>query len=151
VTGYEPIIVRQDWNRADEGDWAKVLSGLPLFTDVSKRRLRKIAHDAEVREFAPGETVVATGAPPDWFYVVLGGEAKVTGKPEARSLGTGDYFGEMALIDGEPRSASVVATEDLHVMRLPRRAFLELLEEEGVAAQLLAELGERVRRLEHSV
>jgi CRP/FNR family transcriptional regulator, cyclic AMP receptor protein len=149
MTGYEPLLVERDWNRTDERDWAKVLSGLPLFAKVSKRRLRKIAADAEVREFAPGETVVAAGAPPDWFYVVLSGEAKVAGKPASRALGLGDYFGEIALLDGEPRSANVVATDDLHVLRMPKHSFLELLEEEGVAAKLLAELGGRVRRLEH--
>ena len=148
MTGYEPLIVRRDWNRVDDRDWAGVLSSLPLFSEVSKRRLRQIAQAGEVREFPPGETVVATGAPPDWFYVVLGGEAKVVGKPDARRLGPGDYFGEIALLDGGRRSASVVATDDLHVMRLPRHTFLELLEEEGVAAQLLAEFGDRVRHLE---
>ena len=149
MTGFEPFAVRQDWNRADEGDWATVLSKLPIFKDVSKRRLKKIAQDAEVREFAPGETVVSVGAPPDWFYVVLGGEAKATGKPAARALKVGDYFGEIALLDGEPRSASVVATADLHVLRLPRHTFRELLQQEGVAARMLSELGGRVRRLEH--
>jgi CRP-like cAMP-binding protein len=149
VTGYEPLLIQRDWNRSGERDWANVLSGLPLFADVSKRRLRKVAQDAEVREFAPGETVVAVGAPPDWFYVVLGGEAKVAGKPGSRTLGVGDFFGEIALLDGEPRSASVVANDDLQVMRMPKHTFFELLEEDGVAAKLLAELGGRVRRLEH--
>jgi CRP/FNR family cyclic AMP-dependent transcriptional regulator len=148
MTGYEPLLVQQDWNRADERDWAKVLSALPLFKGVSKRRLRRIAQSSEVREFPPGETVVATGAPPDWFYVILGGEAKVTGRPATRALGPGDYFGELALLDGGTRSATVVATDDLHVLRMPRHAFFELLEEEGVAAQLLAELGGRIRRAE---
>jgi CRP-like cAMP-binding protein len=53
------------------------------------------------------------------------------------------------MLDGEPRSATVVATDQLHVMRLPRRAFLELLEQDStIARTMLAELGARVRGLE---
>ena len=137
-----------DWDSASDRDWADVLSSLPLFAEVPKRHLRKLAAKAEVREFAAGEAVVATGVPPDWFYVILGGEAKASGRPAARELGPGDYFGEIALLDREPRSASVVASNDLHVMRLPRNAFLELLEKPGVAAKMLSELGARVRQLE---
>jgi CRP-like cAMP-binding protein len=55
----------------------------------------------------------------------------------------------MALLDGRPRSATIVATDELHVMRLPRRPFLQLVEQNsGVALTILTELGTRVRRLE---
>jgi CRP-like cAMP-binding protein len=149
MTGFEPLIVRQDWNRATEADWAEVLAQLPLFSRVGKRQRRKIARQARFAEFARGETVVSTGAPADSFYVVLSGEAKVLGKPTARTLGTGDYFGEMAVLDGKPRSATVVATKELHVMLVPRRSFLQLVAENpGVALTILTELGARVRRLE---
>jgi CRP/FNR family transcriptional regulator, cyclic AMP receptor protein len=149
MTGFEPMAVRQDWDRATERDWADLLAELPLFSQLGKRRLRKIAREAEFDEFARGDTVVLTGAPGDAFYVILSGEAEARGKPGARTLRSGDYFGEMALLDGGPRSATVVATEELHVMRLPRRSFLQLAEEDpGIARTLLAELGARVRRLE---
>lgn len=149
MTGFEPLAVRQDWNRATDRDWAEVLSELPLFSRVGKRRLRKIARQAQFAEFARGDTVIAVGAPADAFYVILGGEAKVFGKPAARTLSTGDYFGEMALLDGGSRSATVVATDELHVMKLPRQPFLELVEEHGgVALKMMTELGSRVRRLE---
>ncbi len=149
MTGFEPQAVRQDWNRATDSDWASVLAGLPLFSRIGKRKLRKLVRQAQFAEFAPGESVVATDAPADSFYVILGGEAKAFAKPAARTLKTGDYFGEMALLDDGRRSATVVATADLHVLRIPRRAFLGLIEQDsGVAYTMLSELAARVRRLE---
>lgn len=149
MTGFEPV-VKQDWNTASERDWASVLAALPLFEGIGKRDLRKLAAGAEFAEFAPGDTVVATGAPPDYFYVILGGEAQVASRPAAQPLETGDYFGEMAMLDGEPRSASVLATTDLHVMRVPRRAFDDAVARHpSIARRFISELSERVRKLEH--
>jgi CRP/FNR family transcriptional regulator, cyclic AMP receptor protein len=150
LTGFEPLVVRPSWNEASDRDWADALSALPLFTGFGKRDLRRIAREAEFAEFAAGDTVVSTGAPSDFFYVILSGEASASAKPAARPLSTGDYFGEMGLLGGEPRSASVVATTELHVMRLSRRAFDELLDRHpAVARTFLDELGGRVRQLEH--
>jgi CRP/FNR family cyclic AMP-dependent transcriptional regulator len=149
MTGYEPLLVEQDWYRATDGDWAEVLGKLPLFSHLGKRRLRQIARQAHLAEFAPGDTVIAKGTPADSFYVILSGEAMALRKPAARTLSAGDYFGELALLDGEPRSATVVATAELHVMRLPRRVLIELLNEDpSIAQTMLAELGTRIRGLE---
>jgi CRP-like cAMP-binding protein len=148
MTGFEPLVVEHDWNQATDGDWAAVLAKLPIFAGVPKRRLRKIAQAAQFAEFAPGENVIWTGEPADSFYVILSGEAKVVRKPAARTLRTGDYFGEMGLLAGDRRSATVMATDVLHVMRLPRSTFFELLGEDRVALKIMSELGERVRRLE---
>jgi CRP-like cAMP-binding protein len=149
MTGYEPLIVRHDWNRVTEADWAEVLGKLPLFSQLGKRQLRKIARHAQFGEFAPGDTVVSAGTRGDSFYVILSGEAMALRRPAAHTLGVGDYLGEIALLDGEPRSATVVATGELHVMRLPRKTFLELLEQDStIARTMLAELGARVRGLE---
>jgi CRP-like cAMP-binding protein len=149
MTGFEPTAIRQEWDRATERDWANVLAGLPLFSGLGRRELRKLARQAQFDEFSPGEAIFRTGAPADAFYVVLSGEAKARGKAGAQTLRAGDYFGELALVDGAPRSATVVATEELHVMRLPRRPFVQLVERNGrIAVRIMAELGERVRRLE---
>jgi CRP-like cAMP-binding protein len=149
MTGYEPLLVVRDWNQPTDRDWAEVLGDLPLFSGLGKRRLRKLAQEAQFAEFAPGDTVISTGAAADSFYVILSGEAEARGKPAARALTTGDYFGEIALLDGEPRSATVVATQELHVMRIPRRTFRQLVEDNGgIALTLLAGLGGCVRRLE---
>ena len=150
MTSLAPLIVKQNWNTASERDWAKVLARMPIFAGISPRDLRKLVRDAEFAEFGPGDTVVATAAPPDYFYVVLGGRASATSKPAAHALSTGDYFGEMSLLDGQARSATVVAATDLHVMRLSRHAFDDMLARHpSVARAMLSELGGRVRALEH--
>jgi CRP-like cAMP-binding protein len=149
MTEFVGLAVR-DWNRSSDRDWANVLARMPLFAGIGKRDLRRLAGNAEFAEFSPGETVVATGAPPDFFYVILSGNATAPAKPAARLLTTGDYFGEIGLLDNEPRSASIVAATELHVMRLRRRVFDDVLERHPrIARALLTELGGRVRRLEH--
>jgi CRP-like cAMP-binding protein len=144
-------VLNRDWDRPTARDWAAVLERLPLFANVGKRQLRRIAGLATVREFSPGDTVVQKGDEGDGFYLILGGRAKVVEPPQARQLKVGDYFGEMALLDGEPRSATVVAVGELQTMRLPRRPFMRLLQQEpSIAIAMLTELGGRVRRLERS-
>jgi CRP/FNR family transcriptional regulator, cyclic AMP receptor protein len=136
-------------NTVTSHEWAEVLAKLPLFQGIRKRELRRIAGDAEISEFAPGEMVVATGERSNSFYVILGGEARPAWKPAGRPLRMGDYFGEIGLLDGGPRSGTVVATSDLHVMRMPRRTFDGVLERNpSIARRFLVELGSRVRELE---
>ena len=132
-------------------DWAEVLAGLPLFSRCGKRHLRKVAGLAQFKEFPPDRVVIQAGDPSRAFYVILSGQARVLGKRGARLLRTGDYFGEMGLIDGEPRAASITAVDELHVMALPRPPFMRLLEQEpGIAVAMLAELAQRLRSLEKS-
>jgi CRP/FNR family transcriptional regulator, cyclic AMP receptor protein len=128
-------------------DWADVLAGLPLFARISKRRLRKIASLSQIQQFSPGDIVVQVGEPAD-FYLILAGRARVVGKSR-RTLGIGDYFGEMGLIDGEPRSATIAAADELETMKLARRPFLKLLKQEPqIAMSMMAELAARIRSLE---
>jgi CRP-like cAMP-binding protein len=146
--GLEGMLDRA-WNRATAKDWAEVLATLPLFSRVPKRQLRKIADLASFALYAPGDIVIQAGEPGNAFFVILSGTARVVGRARARTLRTGDYFGEMALIDGEPRSATITAASELQAMRLPRRPFLKVLENEpGIAIAMMVELAGRVRRLE---
>jgi CRP/FNR family transcriptional regulator, cyclic AMP receptor protein len=142
-------LLDRPWDRPTAKDWADVLSRLPLFSQVKKRQLRKLAELARFEEFAPGDVVIQAGEPSSAFYLILDGRARVLGKARARLLRSGDYFGEMGLIDGEPRSATIVAVGELQTMKLARRPFLKLIEQEpGIAVAMLAELAQRVRRLE---
>jgi CRP-like cAMP-binding protein len=139
----------RSWDRPSARDWAAVLAGLPLFAQVGKRQLTKIAELAHVADYNSGVVVMQQGDPADSLHLVLAGKARVLGKPRARILKTGDYFGEMALIDGAPRSATIAADGELQTMRIPRKPFMRLVEREpSIAVALLAELAGRVRRLE---
>jgi CRP-like cAMP-binding protein len=142
-------VLAPTWNRSDDAGWADVLAGFPLFKGVSRRRLRKLAREATVAEFAPGDIVVSNPESADSLYIILGGTAKVLGKPAARPLKTGGYFGELALLDDKPRSATVVADSELHVLKLPRESFLKLARDNsGIALTMMRNLGSQVRRLE---
>jgi CRP-like cAMP-binding protein len=149
MTTFEAHTLMRYWDQPSNTDWAKVLAEFPLFSEVGRRRLRKLVSQATFAEFARGETVISPDAPADSLYVILSGTAKARAKPGARTLRTGDYFGELALLDGGPRSATVFATDELHVMRLPRRAFLHLAEHDpAMSLTMLRDLGARFRRLE---
>jgi CRP/FNR family transcriptional regulator, cyclic AMP receptor protein len=144
-----PQSLMRNWDHPSAGDWAQVLSTFSLFSGINKRRLRKLVRHAKVAEFAPGETVIERDAPAGSLYVILSGTAKARGKPAARTLGSGDYFGELSLVAGEPRSATVVATHELHVMKLPRRSFLRLAQRDpAIWLTMLRNLGVQFRRLE---
>ena len=134
-------------------DWVDALAGCALFSGLSKRHLRKIAGLAKVVEFSPGEIVAQYGEPGDAFYLVLGGRAKVLGQRRARSsLGPGAFFGEVALLDGGPRSATVTAGTRLVALKITRGPFLKVLgEEPKVALAVLKELAARLRKVEQSV
>src|SRR5262245_35798473 len=136
------------WNRANPSDWAKVLATFPVFASIPQRRLRKLVRTARFAEHGPGDIVIQRGEPGNSLYVILAGSAKALGRPASRTLRIGDYFGELSLLDGTPRSATVIATSELHVMKLPRHAFLELTQDPEIAVKMLRTLGSQIRRLE---
>jgi CRP/FNR family transcriptional regulator, cyclic AMP receptor protein len=133
--------------------WADVLSGVPLFADVPARQVRKIARLGSVARFDAKTPIVNAGDPGEAFYVILSGRAKIRrGRGRAAAqIGPGAYFGEMALVDGAPRSATIVAETETTCLLLTRRRFAKLLRgEPTVALALLRTLAARVRELEES-
>jgi CRP/FNR family transcriptional regulator, cyclic AMP receptor protein len=146
----DPAFQRWAEGEARPRDWVAVLVNVPMFSDLGKRQLRRIAGLAQVVEFAPGEFVVQQGERGDAFYLILAGSARVLGKGGSRRVfRPGDFFGEMALLDGQPRSASVTAASELQAMRIPHRPFLKMLEgEPRIAVAMLRELAARIRTLQ---
>src|ERR1051325_4357227 len=96
---------------------ADLLGRVPLFAGLSKRHLRGVAHIAREQRFDEDATIAEEGKRGDDFYVIVAGEAKVVrrGRTVAKLI-PGDFFGEIALLDGGPRTASVVAATPLQVM-----------------------------------
>jgi CRP-like cAMP-binding protein len=143
------MLMRRSWERPTQRDWADVLGALPLFSRMGKRHVRAIAKLAKVVDYSPGEAIVQEGEPGDSFYLLLEGRARVAGT--SRTLRPGDFFGEMALIDGGPRSATIMATDDVRTMNLPRRAFVKALEQDTrIGFAIMEVLAARVRRLERA-
>ena len=130
-------------------DAIDMLAQIPLFSDLSRRHLGKIAAVATTRRYAPGAPLVRVGAPGDAFYVVLDGNVRVDVPGRPAELGVGDFFGEMALLDGEPRSATVVAVGDVYALLIARTKFAKLLEAEPkIALAIMATLTGRLRALQ---
>jgi CRP/FNR family transcriptional regulator, cyclic AMP receptor protein len=131
-------------------EWVAVLAEVPLFASLSSRHVRRIAGLARLKRFERGVPVVVAGRPGDAFYVILDGEVSV-GVPGRRRnrLAAGEYFGEMALLDGAPRSATVTAEKDVLLLEIGRTAFARLLKEEpAITLALLRSLAARVRAAE---
>ena len=153
MTSTETALTRwnQDWDRPTDRDWAQVLAGIPLFSGLGNRRLRELVRQSFVAEYTRGDVVLLAGERPDFLYVILSGSARVVGKPGARVMKDGEYFGELALLDGKPRSVSVVAAGELHVIKIPAPAFREAIERDPeIAVRIMRELAQRLRRAERS-
>ena len=106
------------------------ISNVPLFSGLSDRELRSLAHRAEQVSLADGTTIVTEGASGQEFFVLLSGAANVIKRGRTVStLGPGDSFGELALITGRPRSATVTTTAPSELMVLMRRDFIALLDD----------------------
>ena len=130
-----------------------LLAQVPLFSALSRRHLRQLAEHADIVSFRERETIVETGQPGGTFYVILEGEAKV--KRGARTLGRlepGDFFGEISLLDGGPRTATVVAQTPVTAIRVFKRSFDKVVAQEPtVAAKILAVVARRLREAERSI
>jgi CRP-like cAMP-binding protein len=130
-----------------------LLGGVPLFSGLSRRHLKQLAEHADVVQFREREEIVEAGRPGGTFYVILEGEAKVMrdGKTMDR-LEPGEFFGEISLLDGGPRTASVVATTPVTAVRIFKRSFDRVVTKEpAVAAKILAVVAHRLREAERSI
>ena len=128
---------------------AVVLARCSIFSGLSKRELRQLASASEDIEVPAGKVLAREGRPGTEFFVIAEGEAEVTrdGKRLA-TLSGNDFFGEIALLDGGPRTATVTATTPLRAFILTTRAFWSVLNEnQAVAQKILRAVARRFRAL----
>ena len=129
------------------------LRSIPLFSAVTDEDLETIASLLIERRFPNNKTIVEEGLPGDFMYVILEGRVKVTklsgdGREKIfEMLGEGDFFGEMALLEGAPRVASVKALSETRILALARNDFLSVLRRSPDLA--MAVIQELTRRLRH--
>ena len=123
------------------------LSRVPLFSFVSKRHLRRIARGMLEYEFEGGSAIVKQGDSGETLFILIAGKARVArgGRTVAR-LRPGDFFGELAVLDERPRTASVVADTPVRCVVLHRDELRKILAEEPRAAwALLQAMAGRLR------
>ena len=125
----------------------EALAKAPLFGGFSHRDLRKVAKRCDELTVHAGDHLCQEGEHGEWAFILVdvGAEVVVAGHHVA-TLAPGEICGELSLLDGGPRAATVTASGDGSVLLVPRPAFLDLLEEvPSLVAVVLASFGERLR------
>jgi small-conductance mechanosensitive channel/CRP-like cAMP-binding protein len=127
----------------------KVLERVEILTPLSGEEMRRLAEGARVHQYAVGESIVRQGEEGDSFFVITSGRVEVSASDEtgARAilaqLGGGDFFGEMSLLTGERRSATVTALEDTKTIVVDKANFAQVITANPSIAQSLSEILER--------
>jgi CRP-like cAMP-binding protein len=126
---------------------ADALGRCPFFAGLSRGELLELAKVTEDLEVEEGKVLTREGKSGSEFFVIIEGEVSVTKNgEEIRSLGPGDFFGEIALLEDTPRTATVIASTPLRFFVLTRQAFRSLLARQPeLEGKVTAALEERVR------
>lgn len=136
------------------GPIVEALRSVPFFAGLDSDALGRVAAGMRSRRFRRGEVIFHVGDPGDALFIIVSGEVKISLPSEAGEeailvrLQPGDVFGELALLDGAPRSATATALNAAETVVLPRDRFRELIASEpAVRDTLLASLASELRRL----
>ena len=129
-----------------------LIQTVPLFSDLSDTSLKVITGKMVARSYDKEKMILVEESAGETLFLISKGTVKITRMSDdgreviLAILGEGDFFGEMALLDGEGRSANVIALEDAEVLTLQRSDFLDILERfPKIAIHLLKELTTRIR------
>ncbi len=136
-------------------DIVEMLERTPIFSELTQRDLKGLAQTARLRNYAAGEVIVKEGGSAVGCFIVASGEVEVVkglDSPDQEALATlgpGDFFGEMAIIDDSPRSATVRAMKDTECIAITRWDFMaEVRTRPDIAIQMLPVLVKRIRAAE---
>ena len=124
-----------------------MLQHVPLFAGLERKELEQIADSMHERRFSAGDTVVQEGAGGAGFFVIDQGEADVTVADEhVNTIRAGDYFGEIALLTGSERTATIVAKSDMLCYGMTPWDFRPLVESNStIAWKLLTAMADKLR------
>jgi hypothetical protein len=131
---------------------AEALAQIPVFVPLGPEEMEELSRDAVRQDYGRGERIVHQGEPGDAMFLILSGTAVVAVKDEhgnereVARLSRGEFFGEMALLTGEPRNASVTAADDLAVLAIYKEALGGMLARRPELAQEMAEIVEARRQ-----
>lgn len=128
-------------------DVAAELAKVPLFQGCSKRELEVVARAVKPLSHKAGTVIAREGDPGIGLFVIADGRADVTiGGKKKSKLGPGDFFGEVALLDGGPRTATVTATSDIMLYGLTEWSFRGLMQQHpSIAIKALVAMAGRLR------
>ena len=137
------------WIRSEH---IEALASIPLFSRLPRKTLRSVLGSTHAVEFLPGDTIVREGERGKGFFVISRGTARVmVGGTERARLPRGAYFGEIAVIDGGPRTATIAAETRLSTLEIAPTAFRRLLDTEPTIARSVSrELGRRLEEAKGS-
>jgi CRP-like cAMP-binding protein len=139
-------------------DEREVLRTVPIFSELSDEDITSLAKLASRKRYPKDTVVFFENEEGDFFFTILEGRIKVTilgddGREVILSvLGPGDFFGEMALLDNEPRSATAIAVEESELLSLHRNDFQTVLNDnKSITSALIRVLSARLRRANHQI
>lgn len=132
---------------------AELLRGVALFSSLTGRALATVADKAIDIEYAPGQYIVRQGQVGTGVYLIVSGRARVVrGSETLARLGPGEFFGELSVLDQQPRVAHVVAEEPTTCLALASWDFAKVLERQPrIALALLRGIAQRLRAVSQSV
>lgn len=131
----------------------QLLAKVPLFSECNAKELAKIAGLADEIEVDKGTVLTKEGLPGRECFVVSSGKAKATlRKKRLATYSSGDVFGEMSLLDNEPRSATITAESDMILFVVDSRSFWGLCEEApNVTRKIMKSISQRLRKVEKAL
>ena len=136
----------------DEAVGMSALEAIPLFAGVPRHDLQNILKLGEIRSFEPGQTIVERGEPGDAMYVILRGTARVDVGGRYHDMKQGDFFGEMGVITGRKRMATVKALDQAHALRIGAQELENfMLHQPRVTLAMMKGLVERLREVQDRI